>query len=393
MLSILLGVACFTPPADPLAIEKIAFANDYTDRDDLVLQPFHYDGLTCPDGEPATFYALYAEDLDPSVAAPIVIVFHAGAFDYVEARADGTVPAFDSSDAVFYSGENRFSSDWAADKVFETLGLLDEVIDPTETNLGILPAKLANAGTFSVYPANCWGDLWHNETGARNNNWEADGGVHRDGRYLAWVMTAIANPDPEIATSKRTELGLDALPISLDASGVYIVGLGEGGRAAAELRARDILNDVPNQSAALIKGMVVDSHLDDLYRIAAHDELFPEVNDGLARLYPDHDDDDGDGLVYGDVRNDNGIRDDIEPSIYVYSLANALKQGALTYPLGVWYSSADPQVPSESNMDLLGYADDNPDLMTVVNYGDALHTILNRDEDQANEAVRVLLGR
>jgi len=389
-------VACFTPGADPLSIEKISFQNEYTDRDDLVLQPFHYDGLTCPDGESATFYAVYAEDLDASVAAPIVIVFHAGVFDYVESRADGSVPAFDSSDAVFYSGENRFSSDWAADKVFETLGLLDETIDPTETNLGILPAKLADAGAFTMYPANCWADLWHNETGARNNNWEADGGVHRDGRYLAWVMTAIANPDPDIATEKRTELGLDALPISLDASGVYIVGLGEGGRAAAELRARDLLNDVPNQDAAVIKGMVVDSHMDNLWRITTHDELFQEINDGLARIYPDHDDDDGDGIVYGDIRSDDtnpNQRDDIEGTIYFYSLNNALKNEGLSYPLGVWYSSADPLVPQETNADLLSQYEAHSDFMSVYDYGDALHTVLNRDEEQAEAAVRVLLGR
>lgn len=385
-------VGCFTPAIDPLSIEKVTFENDYTARTDLVLQPFHYSGLACPDGNPATFYAVYPEEFDG--ALPIVVFFHAGAFDYVEGRADGSVPAWDSDDAVFYSGSNRFSSEWAADKVFETLGLLDEVIDPTETNLGILPAALADAGTFTMYPANCWGDLWHNETGPRNNNWEADGGVHRDGRYLAWVMTAIANPDPEVATAMRTALGLDTLPVALDASGVYFVGLGEGARAPAELRIRDLIQDVPNQDAAIIKGMVVDSPIDNLARIVNHNDDFLELNNGIARIYPDHNDDDGDGLIEGDVQ-ENGYRDDVAETIQAYSLWNALAKGGVDYPLGYWHSSLDPQVPVESTRDVIETMalPENVPFCTVTDYADAQHTILNRDEEQARIAVNLLLGR
>lgn len=391
MLSLSALVGCFTPAVDPLQIDRVAYQTDYTERTDIVLQPFHYDGLACPDGNPATFYAVYPETIEGPV--PIVVVFHAGAFDYVESRADGSIPAWDSDEAVFYSGDNRFSSDWAADKVFETLGLLDEVIDPTETNLGILPAALADAGTFALYPANCWGDLWHNETGPRNNNWEADGGVHRDGRYLAWVMTSIANPDPDVATETRAVLGLDSLPISLDASGVYIVGLGEGGRAAAELRVRDLIQDVPNQDAALIKGMVLDSPIDNLARLVTNDGTFKALNDGIARIYPDHTDEDGDGLIEGDTQ-DNGYRDDIEEYIQSYSLWNALAKGGINYPLGFWHSTLDPQVPVEANSDLLNQMalPENIGYCTVIDYAETQHTILNRDEEQARAAVALLLG-
>ncbi len=394
----LLALGCFTPMADPLSVEKVVFENDYTNRTDLVLQPFHYSGLTCPDGGPATFYAVYAETLD--VAAPIVVFFHSGAFDYVQSRADGVVPAFDDENAVHYSGQDRFTAEWGANKVFETLGLLDglaeEDREPTEQNLGTLPARLADAGAFTLYPANCWGDLWHNETGARNNNWELDGGVHRDGRYLAWVMTAIANPDPDIATEKRTQLGLDDLPISLDASGVYVVGLGEGGRAASELRIRDFLRDVPNQEATLIKGMVVDSTMDNLSRLAEDDATFAEINDGLARIYPDHTDDDGDLLVDGDQDSTNAnFRDDIQPGIYAYSLWNLLKNTELTFPLGMWYSSADPLVPMVTVEQVLALqASAEADvLFTATDYGSDEHTILNRDLDEADRAVDLLLGK
>ncbi len=396
MTLLLLAIGCFTPQADPLEIETISFQNDYTRRTDLVVQPFHYYGLTCPDGNPATFYAVYASTL--TEAAPIVIFFHGGAFDYVEARADGVVPAFDSDEAVHYSGEDRLSSEWAANKVFETLGLLDglapEELEPTEHNYGTLPAALADAGAFTLYPANCWGDLWHNETGTRNNNWELDGGVHRNGRYLAYIMSTVANPDAEFAAEKRTELGLDALPIALDASGVYLVGLGEGGRAAGELRIRDLLREVPNQHAAPVKGIVVDSTMDVLTRLTWDDATFHDVNDGLARIYPDHVDDDGDGQIEGDLNSAAGnSRDDVSANIYAYSLWHAVSKGGLTYPLGVWYSSVDPLLPVESVNDLLKLQPDNSAYMTVTDYGTTDHTILNQDEEEADRAVSLLLGR
>jgi hypothetical protein len=392
----LLALGCYTPEAPEFGVEKVTFTNDYTVRDDLVLQPFSYAGLTCPDGGPARFYALYAETL--TEPAPIVVMFHAGAFDYVEPRADGVVPAFDSTEAVHYSGTNKLSSTWASNKVFETLGLLDGLdaseLEPGESNLGILPAKLADEGAFILLPANCWGDLWHNETGPRNNNWELDGGVHREGRYLAWVMTAIANPTPEVATAKREELGLDSLPIALDASGVYIVGLGEGGRAAGELRIRDLLNDVPNQDAAPIKGMVVDSTMDVLTRLVRDDATFGDINDGLARIYPDHTDDDGDGIIEGDIVSDgSNARDDIVKNLYAYSLWHATSQGGLNFPLGFWYSSADPLLPIESVQDLLALQPEHADFLTMTDYGTSAHTILNSDEAAADSAVRLLFGR
>ena len=392
----LLALGCYTPAAPDFEAEKVIFENDYTERDDLVLQPFTYGGLSCPDGDPARFYALYAENL--TEPAPIVVMFHAGAFDYVEARSDGVVPAFDSSEAVHYAGQDRLNATWASNKVFETLGLLDGLdpsdLEPGETNLGVLPAKLADAGAFILLPANCWGDLWHNETGPRNNNWELDGGVHREGRYLAWVMTAIANPTPEVATAKRTELGLDELPISLDASGVYIVGLGEGGRAAGELRIRDLVNDVPSQDATPIKGMVVDSTMDVLTRLVRDDAAFKDINDGLARVYPDHVDDDGDGIIEGDViSGGTNYRDDVVNNLYVYSLWHATAKGGLNFPLGFWYSSADPRVPAESVSDLLALQPENAAYLTVTDYGTADHTILNSHEAAAEAAVRLLLGR
>jgi hypothetical protein len=207
-------------------------------------------------------------------------------------------------------------------------------------------------------------------------------------------MTAIANPTPEVAIAKRTELGLDDLPIALDASGVYIVGLGEGGRAAGELRIRDLLNDVPNQDATPIKGMVVDSTMDVLTRLVRDDATFHDINDGLARIYPDHIDDDGDGIIEGDISTDgSNSRDDIVTNLYAYSLWHATAQGGLNFPLGFWYSSADPLLPIESVQDLIALQPEHSDFLTTVDYATSAHTILNSDEDAADQAVRILLGR
>ena len=90
-----------------------------------------------------------------------------------------------------------------------------------------LPAALADAGAFTMYPANCWGDLWHNEYGYSVN--DPAEGFTRNGRYLAWVMSAIASPDAATAVYWQGELGRDNLPIQLDFSSVALVGLGGGG--------------------------------------------------------------------------------------------------------------------------------------------------------------------
>ena len=207
------AMGCFSPQPEAFDVETLSFENAFTENDDIVIQPYEYTGLVCPDGSAATFYTVYREGL--TEAAPLVILFHSGAFDYViDPNTD------DPLRGDHYRDESRLDGQWANQKIFETLGLVPG--DGTEENLGALPAALADAGAFTLYPSNCWGDLWHNEYGYSVN--DPSEGFTRNGRYLAWVMSAIASPDPATAVYWQAELGLNDLPIPLDFSSVSLVG-------------------------------------------------------------------------------------------------------------------------------------------------------------------------
>lgn len=352
--------ACFTPPASPLVLDKLSFSNAHTDAPDIVLQPFEYPDLLCPDGEPATFYAVYREGLDE--AAPVVIVFHSGAFDYVP----NPDPAVDPLEGPHYAGEDRMGSAWAADKVFETLGLLKSDTTVSEVNEGTLPAVLADIGTFAIYPANCWGDLWHNETGWQPNAWGDDGGVHREGRFLAWMMTRFAATDSEEAADWRARFGIDQVPIPLDSSGVYLVGLGDGGRAVVELFRR--IDQASDDSFPIVKGVLLDSTMDDVSTLANDAVTYPEIAVGMARIFPDE--------------NDHGY----------WSLARWIPQRGLTYPMQFHYSSADPQVPDQTVSSLVALQSSYANL-TAIDSGEPVHVSLNRDIGLARTAVSTMMGR
>ena len=68
--------------------------------------------------------------------------------------------------------------DLAAHAIRHALGKVP-ALDPAEVNDGTLPAALANSGAFTLYPANCWGDLWHNEDYYSPNDWDADGSIQK----------------------------------------------------------------------------------------------------------------------------------------------------------------------------------------------------------------------
>ncbi len=353
---------CFSPAATPFDITTLNFTNDYTSFDDIVIQPYQYQNLLCPDGEPATFYTVYREGL--TEAAPIVIFFHSGAFDYV---LDPN-PA-DPLHGDQYRAESRLGGDWANQKIFETLGLIPG--DGTEENLGTLPAALADAGAFTLYPANCWGDLWHNESGYAPN--DPTEGLTRNGRYLAWVMSAIASPDAATAVSWQDQLGLADLPITLDFSSVALVGLGEGGRAIPELfRRSQTVNSSSPSSAALpaIRGVIVDSTMDDLTPVVAAPAQFPDIYAGLERIYPT----------------------DLA-SVYAYSLGRWYYERGPTYPVQLAWSSSDPQVPNDTLSTLVAEQATYPTWITAKDYGVPKHVFLNANITDAREAVRVMLGQ
>ena len=251
----------------------------------------------------------------------------------------------------------------------DLFGLLPgEALDPTEVNAGTLPAALANAGAFTLYPANCWGDLWHNEDYYSPNNWDLDV-FHRQGRFLAWWMTRIASQDADEAAAWRAQYGLtpeDGFPISLDATGVYIVGLGEGGRAAAELLRRQ--RDAGDGDMPTINGIVIDSTMDKLTWIANQDQ-FARYREGLVRIFPDV----------------------IDTDVGMYSLDRWINEQGLDQNLEVVWSSADTQVPDETLSDLIARQSTYPDSMTVTDTALSGHVFLNNDESSARRVVDTLL--
>jgi hypothetical protein len=379
----LILLACFTPQADPMIVETVEFSNDFTEGvTDIVLQPFTYDGLACPDGSDAKFFAVYRTGV--TGVMPVVVVFHADAFDYVANPAGD-----DGLNGQHFTDENRLTAEFGAQKVFETLGLLTEDPDPAEVNRGSLPAALAIQNTFALYPANCWGDLWHNETGYTTNDWNADL-YQREGRFMAGIMVAINDPTTQTALEWRSKLGLDAesLALNLDPEGVYLVGLGEGARAIPELLNRD----VSGMTTPTIKGMILDSPVDNFYPVAVDDANWGDWNDGLARIFWDDVDDDGDGTVSGDLIDGSGYRDDITSDIGKYSLDRWIRNNAFTINTQVFYSSADPQVPVDTINNLLAL-DPTYENLTTTDYGEVAHVFLNGDDfARPRAAVSNLLG-
>ncbi len=356
-------VGCFSPPPPVYTVDTLSFSNDYTTSTDIVVQPYTYSELLCPDGKSATFYTLYREGLTD--AAPIVILFHSGAFDYVVNPVTE-----DPLHGAHYQSDSRLDSDWANQKIFETLGLVPG--DGTEGNDGTLPAALAEAGAFTMIPADCWGDLWHNEYGSAPN--DTSEGFTRNGRYLAWAMSAIASPDAATASYWQAQLGLADLPITLDYSSISLVGLGEGGRAIPELfRRSQTVTTVSPASPLLppVRGVIIDSTMDNLYPIASNPSAFSGYYTGLQRIFPT------------DVNGDIGR----------YSLGRWYSELGDPYPVHMAWSSVDPEVPNSTSDGYLTTEQAYPGVMTDKDYGTSKHIFINSNIADATDAVKVMLGR
>lgn len=365
LLALPLLTGCFTPPDDPLEVDELGYDNAFLNTEDVVVRPVPYEGLACPDGNPSTVYAVYPKN--PAGPLPMVVVFHSGSFDYVVAPV-----ADDPLYGDHYAPEDRLSADWANRKVFETLGMLEG--DGSEANLGTVPAALADAGTFALYPANCWGDAWHNEQGYQLNA-EVDG-FYRNGRALAWAVLGMASPDATTAANWRSALGLETFPVEVDTSSVGLVGLGDGGRAVLEvLRRAQKVPSVVGSSSALppIRGAIVDSACDNYYPIASQPALYPGEVEGLSRIFP------------SDYQGDIGY----------WSFNRYLQDTGVPGTLQVYWSSNDPDLPSQclDSLNTLHAANTFGGRFTLVDTGRVEHVYLNGQDIPAREAVnRMLTG-
>ena len=347
-LLLLAAVGCIKPPGDLTALDfsEVPFENAYLTVDDAVVSAFDTD-LTCPDGQPARVFAVYRTGTDAN--APIAIVLHSGAFDYV---TDPDVTGY--LDGTHYQGTSRLSREWSIGKVAETLGMPGVDVDPSEENLGALPAALTEADFVQLYPGNCWGDLWHNEEGYQDGPASVEG-FDRNGRTFAyWMVKAIFEPN------FRGEQGIDLSGAgAIDANQIFYIGLGDGGRGVAELLSHP---DVPKPA-----GLLVDSSPDLLSPYFDDPVLWADEITGITRIFGE----------------------DNIANIDAWSLA-ATPAASLPDRVGFVWSDVDPRQP-------LATAAATAEVLTaqpgawVANTHEPTHVNLNRDPALAAAAVEYLL--
>jgi len=260
----MLLAGCFNLPNDASEINTtiMPFDNEHVTEDGVVIERMKTD-LLCPDGELSSFHVVYKQDT--ITPAPVAVVMHSGAFDYVMEPGSGGPLS-----GPHYHADSRLTADFAVKKVWETLGLQIDDLDPVENNLGTLPAALANRGFVQIIPGNCWGDLWHNEEGVQYNDLTRDG-FDRNGRTFAWWMLRLAS-DPSFAATRGIEI-----PVPIDPAQLYLFGLGDGGRGVLEL-----LN---HEGAPEVTGALVDSTPDNLAAFTSQPDIFEEEIEGFSRIF------------------------------------------------------------------------------------------------------------
>lgn len=343
MFLLTLGLAgCWKPYNEQATLEtsNVPYAVPGLEATDALITSFDSD-LTCPDGSPARIFVVYREE--QSAADGIAVVFHSGAFDYV-LDPDGSDPL--AGDTWYL--DSRLTRDWSTSKIWETLGMLAPAeVDAAEVNLGALGASLADANFVQLYPGNCWGDLWHNESGGAVN--DPSEGFERNGYALAWQAAQIA-----VEPSNAADLGFQ-IPVQLSGAGIYLVGLGEGGRAVAELLQS---GDLPP-----IAGALLDSPMDDLSPYLADPVTFEGEAEGIGRIF------------YGEG-----------PDLSGYSLAS-LDAGDLPENTAYLWSSLDPRLPP-------GVASAGADALSgsawVYDVGTRAHVLSNADAAVADALVSFL---
>jgi len=321
----------------------IPFDNNFVTVDDAVIQSFET-SLLCPDDSPATFHMVYSRSNE--TPAPVVILLHSGAFDYVmDPGEDGPLSG------RHYHATSRLSGEFAIRKVWETLGLQIDDIDLAENNVGTLPAALTNRGAVQLIPGNCWGDLWHNEEGSQGNDLELDG-FARNGRTFASWMTQLLT-DPTVA-----ELEGISWPTDLDGSRIYVIGLGDGGRGVLEL--------LEHEASPRFAGAAVDSVPDTLGAYFEQPADFEEEIEGIERIFED--------------------RDAIEDASFTNTTA-------LPERFYFLWSSADTQMPVEAiRPAAAALRNQTGSVVEVKDAGVQDHVLSNSDMALAEEMVDFLLG-
>ena len=265
---LLVGLLGCAKPWDQLAtldFGDVPFDNPLVSSPDARIRSYETT-LPCPDGSPAHFYLVYrADQTEPG---PLAVVTHSGAFDYVlDPQAATDSPLYQAT----WRAASRLSRDWSDKMVWESLGMYPGTVMPSEDNRGALAAALVDAGISQLWPGNCWADLWHDESGFQENDYQTEG-INRNGRTFAWWMVRFGF-DPDFAAQQGV-----ALPVPLS-SELYLAGLGDGARGVVELLTHP---DLPQ-----VAGAILDSPPDLLSPyFDPTAELYGEA-EGLRRIWGD----------------------------------------------------------------------------------------------------------
>jgi hypothetical protein len=241
----------------------------------------------CPDGQLAEATVLRpAEPGDDELGVAVVIPD--ASFDYV-ISPDLAAPLTGTT----FQQPSRLGHDWGLRQAWAVAGLYRSG-DPAVTHAGAVSIALADHHVAVVIPTLCWGDYAQGTGGSPS----IDGFERLGGRMAEWTWQA--------ATTDPGSLGLDGA----DPSKALLVGLGEGGRGAAE-----ILRGATVPPTALL----VDSADDDLGVYWDDPGAWADRIAGLDRIYPQ-------GAANADAR----------------SLTNA----PLPARTALAWSSADPRMPA-----------------------------------------------
>lgn len=317
--------------------------------------------LDCPDGKPATFFAVYPNNPEPS---HIAIIFHSGAFDFQDLENNESLHT-----------PSHMTQRWSREKVWETLGMNIQTVESAETNTGALATALLDANVVQLYPANCWGDLWHNQTDETDNNYELEN-FNRSGRTFAyWMTQLIENPNFP---------GISGFQISqpYDSNNIYWIGLGNGGRAIAELLQRGVeppkaimLDSVPSNllpyREAPLDFVEENLALDRIFGVLCETGISTDSPEYREECFNPVADMDADGVLAEDDCNDTnpdiGTIEELEENevcetltnITGFRIENNLSLGTYSLSqttggverLALLWSDGDSQVPYESLID------------------------------------------
>ncbi len=357
MSLLLLLTGCWTE-TEAISFELLSFENEHVRSDGAVIATLEYD-LACPDGEPARFYTVYDPDWTGPVATALVL--HSSVFDYVRGPEPGSPPEGNHY-ATGLGDYTRLHRAWGIAKVWETLGMYPRV-DATEVNTGALPALLVDREIAGVYPANCWGDMWHNEAGVQPNDEAADL-FSRNGHAFATRVLRLLEDD-DFAALKQVEFAFEP-----DLNRLMVLGLGDATTGTVDLLRR---TDRPHLIGALF-----DAPVDDL-SLWADNSQFNDRARGLERIFN-----------YDPAATDPDHRE--PPDWADFSIAGAAADGELdSLRSVVVYSETDPSVPfpDQHYQDMLAALDGN-DLAWAIDAERSAHVFTNSDEDLARRALEFL---